>query len=398
MLQFIGGAEDSYYLVTELFKLKGHLDVAALRSAVKLLIERHDMTRARFSQDASEYLVVPYSPADAEGMFSEVGLLESSDAAVTLATERLRKPLRLADEPPLRMLLARTGDEEWLFAAAGHHLVFDGWSFKLVWDELAEAYGAFSGGRTPDLRSAPQYWAPPAAARRHREVPDWQAELRRTYREIRSLHARAASPLGPAGHASLLADDDLDERLAVRARERRTTPYAIGAAAMLRALSAALGDTQVILGTAFAGRLTGAAVKTLGYYSTSIFVGTDLNVHATDDQLLAHIGGIIAQWQSSPRAQWEPLLAQHDAHDLYPVKFSFQPVAMIQPDMRLDRMTVERITAAPGTRARRPLDLQASYGDGSIRVSATYRTDAMTHDMANEIAHCFLQQLRSLCK
>lgn len=397
MLEFIGAPEDAYYLVTEVFRLEGELDVAALRSAVRLLVERHGMARARFDHRLPTYRIEDFAPSVADSMLHDAGALPGAEEGLASAMAWLRRPLRLAEEPPLRLYVARCGSTEWVFGASGHHLVFDGWSFKLVWDELSAAYRALRSGNVPALKPASQYADSSAVRRTDQRDEDWSAEFGRRYGAVRALQERAASPLGPARREYATVADDLDALVVAKARALATTPYALGCAAMLRAMAEVMGDDQVIFGTAFAGRVNGAAVRTVGYFSTSIFIGADLAVHATDEALLDHVKQTVARWQAGGRRQWEQVLAAYDARDLYPVKFSFQPAAMVQPEPVFEGLTVQRIKPPSGTRARRPLDLAVHYGGGELDVDAAFREDALDLGEVRRLVDAFVGHLRKLC-
>jgi mycobactin peptide synthetase MbtE len=397
MLDFIAAPQDTYYLVTELFRLEGELDVSVLRSAVRLLVERHGMARARFDHRSPVYRIKEFDSESADAMLHDGGETAGVDEAVAAASAWLRAPLRLAEEPPLRFFVTRCGEKEWVFGAAGHHLVFDGWSFKIVWEELSTSYRAMRAGQAPPLKPAPQYGQAASARRADRPVADRSAEFGRPYSAIRALQERAASPLGPARREYATVAQGLDELVVAQARARDTTPYALGCAAMLRALAEVLGDDQGIFGTAFAGRLNGAAVRTVGYFSTSIFVAADLAFHTTDEALLDHVKRTVAQWQAGDRLQWERVLDAYGARDLYPVKFSFQPAAMVQPEPALEGLVVHRIVSPPGSTGRRPLDLAVRYGGGAIDVDAAYREDAIDLADVRRLVDGFAQQLRKLC-
>ncbi|MFG1954931.1 amino acid adenylation domain-containing protein [Micromonospora sp. NPDC048830] len=59
--------------------------------------------------------------------------------------------------PQWRMLLARTGDENYQFVLSAHHAILDGWSNSLLLAEVVQSYGAFVNGRQPALQPARPY-------------------------------------------------------------------------------------------------------------------------------------------------------------------------------------------------------------------------------------------------
>ncbi|MEO3776708.1 amino acid adenylation domain-containing protein [Micromonospora sp. B11E3] len=78
--------------------------------------------------------------------------------------------------PQWRMLLARTGDEDYQFVLSMHHAILDGWSYTLLLSEVVQCYEALSHGRQDiaqpvrpyrdyvawlgeqDMQEAEQYW------------------------------------------------------------------------------------------------------------------------------------------------------------------------------------------------------------------------------------------------
>ena len=70
----------------------------------------------------------------------------------TTGTELLRQPFDIEKEPPLRAQLLRLDEDDHALVIKLHHLITDGWSQRLFWEELEALYGARSNGtagRTP---------------------------------------------------------------------------------------------------------------------------------------------------------------------------------------------------------------------------------------------------------
>ncbi|MFF9011058.1 condensation domain-containing protein [Streptomyces goshikiensis] len=397
MLDFIGSREDDYYLMVETFRLTGEVDVVALRSAVAGLITRHGSLRSLFPDSADTYLVVPDSPAHIDGVFEEAGAFPSADCALRAGIERVARPLKLDAELPLRVWLGRVSPTETVLAIAGHHLVFDGWTFKLFYEELATAYGQQADA--PAEQEVSQYWDAAAGGRKTARKPDFRSLLTHGYQEIRALHARAIGPLGPAGMAHRHWPGELAGRLREASAGYGVTPYAIGAAAMLSALSESLGDSQVILGTAFTGRTNGQAARALGYFSTTVFIGADLAEEMRPRQFVKAVALQAITWQMAPRLQWEGLLAEHEGQDLYPLKFAFERAEMAQPAPVLPGIAVERIhpPSSGEGKARRPADISVTYGDDGIDARVKFRRDVVDEAWVNGLLARFGTHLDTLC-
>ena len=94
-------------------------------------------------------------------------------------------PFDLAGAPLLRATLYQLGAAEHLLLVNLHHIVADGWSMGVLFDELGRIYTALHEGREPDLTPLPIQYADYAAWERERlqgapfqqEVAWWRQEL-----------------------------------------------------------------------------------------------------------------------------------------------------------------------------------------------------------------------------
>jgi len=71
--------------------------------------------------------------------------------------EAAREDFDLAKAPLMRLLLARFSEHEHRFAWTFHHLILDGWSSKLVLDEVMDLYEALVSGREVSVLQPPPY-------------------------------------------------------------------------------------------------------------------------------------------------------------------------------------------------------------------------------------------------
>jgi len=374
MLDFIDPSADSYYLTILAFAIDGRGSADRLRAAVEQFVLVNPSAGSVI--DGNQEIPRP----DLVGTIWEHGAPAASvDEAVAVGLARAGRPIDLHAELPLRWWSAETPDATVLVVAA-HHLVFDAWSIGLMLEAVGREF------REPgSLRFVP---APPVGA----GTPDldgWEDLLGREYSAVRKIAARAAGErTGPAGHIRLDWPELSARGLRKVARARRATPFALGGAAALGALQHLLGDDDVIFGSASAGRATAEELDHVGYYSTTIFLGSEGRRGV--DELLDAAAGQTRRWQRRPRVQWEPLLERYGAEDLYPIKFGFQDLAQSRPALDLGGAAVRRITsdAAPG-RARRPMDALLGCGTDGITGVITWRRDVFDeqdiHDFADGI-------------
>ena len=137
------------YNLPAAFLLDARPDVAELAERLTALARRHEMLRCwlRDGQDGPRQVIDPPGSAAVQ--------LEQSDADLTRATaaagrqdliawldKLAAEPLSAYGRPPVRYQLvrARFADKcQYVFMLTTHHLFFDGWSWRIIFGELAES-------------------------------------------------------------------------------------------------------------------------------------------------------------------------------------------------------------------------------------------------------------------
>ena len=136
-------------------RLRGALDVAALRGALNDLVARHESLRAMFSNDGLSLLVA--ESLSLEAPLSDLSSLAESErdrARATILRDVVTSIFDLGNGPLIRAQLLRLGEELHELVLMAHHIVCDGWSFGVIGGDLAALYNARVAG-TPSTAQAP---------------------------------------------------------------------------------------------------------------------------------------------------------------------------------------------------------------------------------------------------
>jgi amino acid adenylation domain-containing protein len=133
------------YNVTTASRLRGPVDLAALRGALTAAVARHEMLRVTFgTADGVPYQVA--APAG-EAELTVRDLPGADDAAVDEAVSReATTPMDLERGPLYRFTFFRISPDDGVLSATFHHIAVDGWSVNLVNEEISRAYAATAGG------------------------------------------------------------------------------------------------------------------------------------------------------------------------------------------------------------------------------------------------------------
>lgn len=393
MLEFIGTRVDDHYLNVEVFHLVGPLDLGAFKQAVASVVRRHDVLRSVYPGGKLVYQVLPASTALVDILCCVADGISTVAEAVAAGTEWASAPMRLDEQPPLRVWVGRIDPTNTVVVVGGHYLVFDAWSFVLFYEDLSAEYQLTR--TSGDERPRPPQYDGIGLGLDVGELEGWSDLFDRPYRATRDLDARLVTSRGPCTvlHRPWQA---VGGSIALAAKRYAVTPYVLGVAAMLRALSDVLHDPQVLVGTPYGGRTNADSANAIGFFATTLFVGADLDVVPETDALVRHVSDQLRQWYEGPRTQWQPILKRHAATDLYVAKFVMLPSRFAQPTFDLDGVSTERLRPLPAASIRRPIDVLAAYGRGEVTADLRYRPDVVDRDTAAHLLDRFFVRLAEI--
>ncbi|MBM4362440.1 MAG: AMP-binding protein, partial [Deltaproteobacteria bacterium] len=147
-------------------RLRGALDVTALRAAVADLLDRHEALRATFTADGLTLLIS--DGAGAELAFEDLTPLTEAERDARLATRAeaaVTTPFDLERGPLVGLSLHRVAADDHRLLFTAHHIVCDGFSTGVVLRELGRLYTARRRGEQPSLPPAESFTRYAAALR-----------------------------------------------------------------------------------------------------------------------------------------------------------------------------------------------------------------------------------------
>ncbi|GAA1385271.1 hypothetical protein GCM10009639_07780 [Kitasatospora putterlickiae] len=259
MEQFAPGT--AAYNIPVVRRLRGPLDLPALRRALDASLARHETLRSRYpaTDDGRPLLVIdPPGPAD----------LTLADAADPAHAERLideaaAVPFDLESGPLLRAHLVRLADDDHVLLLVVHHSVSDGWSSEVLLGEVLRGYAAYTAGRPDPLPELAVEYGDFAIWQRERlsgerlaaEVAHWARELA----GVEPLELACAAPRPPrqtfdgAGYG-FEVDRPLLDRLTALGKRHDATVYMVLLAAFQTLLARFSGQRDFAVGSPIAGR------------------------------------------------------------------------------------------------------------------------------------------------
>ncbi|MGV9317146.1 non-ribosomal peptide synthetase [Streptomyces sp. NPDC003691] len=145
------GPEADGYAIAVLTDFHGPLDTERLHRALRTVLTRHPQLVASF-RDKDLPHPVQLVPAVVDVPWRTVRMTPEEFGAYV--EDEREAPFDLTAGPPLRVTLARLGSGHHRLLCVFHHIVIDGWSVPVFWDELATAYSEDGPG---PVESHPAY-------------------------------------------------------------------------------------------------------------------------------------------------------------------------------------------------------------------------------------------------
>ncbi|HTI07200.1 MAG TPA: condensation domain-containing protein, partial [Puia sp.] len=147
------------YNIPGVYTFEGDLDQPALEYAFNSLIQRHEILRTIFKEDAEgEIRQFVNSPEKAGFRIDYYDLAAEKDQeekSALLIRQEIARPFDLVKGPLLRVALCRLSENKWIFIYVMHHIISDGWSMGVLITELLSFYNGYTEGDTamlPPLR------------------------------------------------------------------------------------------------------------------------------------------------------------------------------------------------------------------------------------------------------
>ena len=193
-----GGAGALAYVETQIVELTGPLNEDALQRAIADLVNRHEALRTTISdgrQSVAAHVEVPLQrdslvDGDPDG---------AADRRASWSASFALAPLDLSAHPPIRIALLRESSERHVLVVVTHHVLVDGWSLKLLMQELGALYAHHALGAAAPLPATAQLRDHLQRLARLRAHPEFEARQR--WWRAKLIDPPAPLPFAPDGPA-----------------------------------------------------------------------------------------------------------------------------------------------------------------------------------------------------
>src|SRR5471032_1200394 len=395
----------AYHIATGI-RLRGQLDIDALRRSFDILVERHAALRTSFVETpgaAHVYVprIHPATPLD----WMRADLLDedfSEEALAKLAQRFAAEPFDLAQGPMLRVGLVHYGDNEHLLLLALHHIATDGWSMQIIVDEFVAHYRA-AVTNTPTTIVAPLIAYTDYAAWQHRWLDGSEAQRQVDYwrKQLSDEAPALALPFDRSratctgSLAAARMPFELPTSLARRVRDAASrhgaTPFILLLAAYHAWLYRVTGQADIRTGVPVANRQRPETNGVVGFFTNTIVLRSVCTASLSVSALLAALRRAAIDGQAHQALPFDVLVERlnpaRDAQGLPLFETTFNYLADDYPALeRLPGLTASRYEIEEAhVKVPLALDLRESRG-GGMRAYLTYASDLFDATSVEQMA------------
>jgi amino acid adenylation domain-containing protein len=288
-----------YQISTALLE-HGAIDAELLRQSINIVISRHESLRNTFTEIDGEVfqIIAPYSEIDVHvADYSWMPAPEAYSEAFAFASAETAAPFSLESGPLLRLNLIRLDNENSVVLLTMHHIITDGWSMKVLLQELSTVYSALCRGQTPRLPELPIQYADYALWQRQHltsaflrgQVAYWRQQLEGASRlQLPSDYpnvkrtSRGARELFSLGWTRT-------RNLEAISTQSGSTMFMTLLAVFQILLGRYSGQDDIVVGTPVAGRLRPETEGLIGFLLNTICMRTSLAGNPSFFELLEQV-------------------------------------------------------------------------------------------------------------
>ncbi|MFJ8623308.1 amino acid adenylation domain-containing protein, partial [Kitasatospora sp. NPDC093550] len=402
----------STYTIPYRLRLTGALDVAALDAALAAVVDRHEVLRTTFAGSGGVPLQVVGAPGGFRLSVTDLGALgpaEREREAERLALAEATAPFDLAAGPLVRGSLLRLGPDEHLLLLTLHHTVSDGWSFRVLFEELNVLYTAFDRGEASPLPPLELQYGDFAVWERRRardgahtaDLDYWTARLADApMAEFPTDHPRPRELSGRGRRLLLSWDGDLARRAADHARASGATLYMLLVAGLAGLLQRHNGVGDQVFGAAVAGRTRAETEGLIGLFVNTLALRIDTGDDPTLETLVQRARSAAIEAFAHQDVPFDRIVEalrlprETNRNPLFQVMISMQNLSHT-PKAALHEVDVT-IGTVDLDIAKFDLTFIFSEGEDRIGLEVEYSTDLFREDTVRRLADRFERLLEAI--
>ncbi|MFK0311187.1 amino acid adenylation domain-containing protein [Pseudomonas sp. NPDC090233] len=392
------------YNLPRALRLRGALDIDALRASFAALVERHEPLRTTFAHDADGVRQVVHAslalPLQVQPVSRGDGEVDETALIAGFIDQHVRQPFDLVNGPLLRVALLALADEDHLLVLSQHHIVSDGWSMQVMVDEVVRGYAARVERQAPDFTALPIQYADyavwqrqrMAGGERERQLAYWQAQLgaAQPLLQLPADRVRPSQPSHRGGQLELHLEPALGDALKQLGQRHQATLFMVLLTAYQALLHRYSGQEDIRVGVPVANRNRQETEGLLGVFVNTLVLRATLDGRMPFEHLLSQLRNTVLQAQDHQDLPFEQLVEALQPErslshtPLFQVLFNHRAPASQAAAPTIPGLTIEAL-GADTQDAKFDLNLETVESPEGIIATLVYATDLFDASTAQRL-------------
>ncbi len=402
----------SIYNESLLFRIVGQLDIVVLEQSLNEIIKRHEILRTSIvvADNQPIQFIAPTQTITLPIVnLQKLPKAEREAKAQQIANQSSSEPFNLAEAPLLRGFLIRLQENEHIMLLTMHHIISDGWSWRVLFQELSTLYQAYSAGNPSTLSELPIQYADFALWQQQRShSPELETQRRYWKQQLNGASPMLELPTDyprPAvqtfrGRCEALAlPQSLSSKLKSLSQQEGVTLFVLLLAAFNTLLYRYSSTEDILVGTPVANRICIETEPLIGCFINTLVLRTDLSGNPSFRELLARVRKLTLEAQVHQELPFEQVVRELQpdralSHTpLFQVLFVFQESTL--QALELPNITVKPMLADSGV-AKFDLTLLVEDTEQGLAGAIEYSTDLFQADTITRMLEHFQTLLTSI--
>jgi len=391
--------------MTSAVRLRGPLDVAALRESLRDICGRHQILRTVYFERngtplqsvCNDHASLPFVVQDTESLTEQV-----VDEAFG---REWSTPIRLDRDWPVRFTLLRCSPDHHVLLHTFHHIAFDGWSRGIFNRELSHLYRVRLAHEDGDLPPLALQYRDYALRQRRQDIEHglddgidfWRSHLEGAPDKIDLGAARAGFNANARGAVwrSRLESQGVSV-LKQFSRNHRVTPYTTLLLAFGALLFRHTGQRDLVIGSPVANRPFADLRSLIGFFANTVALRIQIPPRASFEHLLSCTRSFLVDAFAHDNVPFERVVQELAPHR----QVNLQPLAQVTFALQNSPVTPLALNNV-ATEVIEPTELRLGYalslhvrkdGDG-IALSWRYDSSLFKQSEIDEISRHYLRLL-----
>lgn len=291
--------DNPFYNYSELYCLKGDLQVAQFEQSIRIIEEKHDILRATFKVEEGIPTVIT-----TKGSTSTFDYFDLSDAPYEQASQEADALIKnhashtfyLSDETLLRSTVIKIAEGDFLFLIVMHHIITDKWSMKIFRKELAIYYANLVEGKTPVINKPEIQYASYAYWQGSQEInyehlTYWKEQLSGDIPTLNlpTDYPKKAQPTYKGTFHKQVYDDQTSKAFFNLCKHLGATPYVTMLSMYYVLLQKYAGQEDILIGTPITKRDRTSLEELIGFFNDTLVLRAKVNPDALFTTLVQEV-------------------------------------------------------------------------------------------------------------